>query len=56
LLEVTGPDHRKTFNIGVRIGGKAFPSAWGATKKEAEQRAAENAMAVLLGEQPPYLH
>lgn len=56
LIEVRGPDHHKVFNVGVRIGGRDFPSAWGGTKKEAEQRAAENAMAVLNGEPPPYLH
>lgn len=56
VLEVKGPDHHKSFNVGVRIGEKVFPSAWGATKKEAEQRAAENALAVIDGNQPPYLH
>ena len=56
VIEVKGPDHHKAFNVGVRIGEKVFPSAWGATKKEAEQRAAENALAVIRGEAPPYLH
>lgn len=56
VIEVKGPDHNKTFNVGVRIGKEMFPSAWGATKKEAEQRAAENALAVLEGDSPPYLH
>ncbi len=56
LHEVKGPDHHKSFNVGVRIGDKVFPSAWGATKKEAEQRAAENALAVIQGDPPPYLH
>ena len=56
VIEVKGPDHHRSFNIGVKIGPTTFPSAWGATKKEAEQRAAENAYAVLLGDPPPYLH
>jgi ribonuclease-3 len=56
LHEVKGPDHHKSFNVGVRIGEKVFPSAWGGTKKEAEQRAAENAFAVIQGDPPPYLH
>jgi ribonuclease-3 len=56
MLEVTGPEHRKSFNVGVRIGDQIFPSAWGAAKKEAEQRAAENALAVIQGDLPPYVH
>lgn len=56
LLEVKGPDHHKSFSVAVRIGEKLFPSAWGATKKEAEQRAAENAIAAIQGDPPPYLH
>ncbi len=56
LIEITGPEHHKAFQVGVRIGETVFPSAWGATKKEAEQRAAENALAVLNGNVPPYLH
>jgi ribonuclease-3 len=55
VLEVKGPEHRKTFNIQVRVGTQTFPSAWGVTKKEAEQRAAENALAVLHDLPVPYL-
>lgn len=55
ILEIRGPEHRKTFNIQVRVGNKVFPSAWGVTKKEAEQRAAENALAVLHDMPVPYL-
>ena len=55
LLEITGPEHCKSFHVKVRIGKKDHPAAWGATKKEAEQRAAENAFFVLNGEEPPYL-
>ena len=55
LLEIKGPEHYKVFHVAVRIGKKDYPAAWGATKKEAEQRAAENAFYVLNGEEPPYL-
>ena len=55
VLDVQGPAHRKTFNVQVRVGNRAFPSAWGITKKEAEQRAAENALAVLHGWTLPYV-
>ena len=55
ILNVQGPEHRKTFNVQVCVGNKSFPSAWGVTKKEAEQRAAENALAVLHDLPVPYL-
>ena len=55
VLEVKGPEHRKAFNVQVHVGVRIFPSAWGVTKKEAEQRAAENALAVLHGLPVPYL-
>jgi ribonuclease-3 len=56
LLEIKGPEHFKSFHVSVRIGKKTFPSAWGSTKKEAEQRAAENALAIIQNEAPPYLN
>ena len=55
ILDVQGPEHRKTFHVQVRVGERVFPSAWGVTKKEAEQRAAENALAVLHELPVPYL-
>ncbi|MDR0521191.1 MAG: ribonuclease III [Planctomycetaceae bacterium] len=55
VLDVQGPEHRKTFHVHVKIGERSFPSAWGITKKEAEQRAAENALAVLHGYPVPFL-
>lgn len=54
LLEVVGPEHHKAFHVSVKIGSKSFQAAWGTTKKEAEQRAAENAIAIINGEAPPY--
>jgi ribonuclease-3 len=51
LIRESGPDHRKTFLIGAVIGQRAFSPAWGNNKKDAEQRAAANALAE-LHEQP----
>jgi ribonuclease-3 len=55
ILTIEGPDHHKCFQISVRIGITVFQSAWGNCKKEAEQRAAENALAVLHECPVPYL-
>ncbi len=44
LLEELGPDHSKLFKVAAQIGERAFTPAWGRSKKEAEQRAAENAL------------
>jgi ribonuclease-3 len=54
LLGESGPDHSKHFEIAAEISGKRFTSAWGRNKKEAEQRAAGNAIAELRGEEPPF--
>lgn len=43
LLDEKGPDHSKCFQVMAVIGEQTFTAAWGTTKKEAEQRAAENA-------------
>ena len=47
LLDEKGPDHHKCFELGVVITDHQFPSAWGANKKEAEQKAAFNALVEL---------
>jgi ribonuclease-3 len=47
FLDEKGPDHNKCFEIAVVIGGKHYPSAWGTTKKEAEQEAARRALSQL---------
>jgi ribonuclease-3 len=47
LLDEKGPDHNKCFESEVVIDQQHFPSAWGANKKEAEQKAAYNALAEL---------
>ena len=44
LLDEQGPDHSKCFEICVRLAGKRYSSAWGPTKKEAEQQAALKAL------------
>lgn len=40
LLDEKGPDHSKCFEVSVVIQGKRYASAWGPSKKEAEQKAA----------------
>ncbi len=52
VLDEKGPDHSKCFQISAVIGSQTFPSAWGASKKEAEQRAASNAIVEIQGEKP----
>jgi len=44
LLDEKGPDHSKCFEVAVSIGGRHFSSAWGMSKKEAEQEAARRAL------------
>jgi ribonuclease-3 len=50
LLDEKGPDHRKCFKVAVQVGGVLHQAAWGRNKKEAEQRAACNALAEINGE------
>lgn len=47
VLDEKGPDHAKCFKVAVEVGGKRFESAWGASKKAAEQQAALNALHML---------
>jgi ribonuclease-3 len=44
LLDEKGPDHSKCFEVGVVIQGHRYSSAWGPSKKEAEQKAAYQAL------------
>ena len=46
-LDEQGPDHSKCFEVCVIIGNRRFPSAWGPSKKEAEQEAAKRALRAL---------
>jgi ribonuclease-3 len=54
LLDDRGPDHDKWFQISAQINKVVFSAAWGKNKKEAEQRAAANALAEIDGELPPF--
>jgi ribonuclease-3 len=54
LLDEKGPDHSKCFKISAQIGSNRFQAAWGRNKKEAEQRAARNALSELNHEVPPF--
>ena len=47
LLDEKGPDHDKCFESQVLLDDRHFPSAWGRSKKEAEQKAAYNALVEL---------
>lgn len=47
LLDEKGPDHRRCFEVAVRVDGRQFPSAWGVNKKQAEQKAARLALVEL---------
>jgi len=47
LLDEKGPDHNKCFECAVVVGTQRFESAWGVTKKDAEQAAARKALVEL---------
>lgn len=47
LLKEEGPDHNKSFEVGVMVDGKQLTSAVGRTKKKAEQAAAYEAILLL---------
>jgi len=47
LLDEKGPDHNKCFELEVVVDDRHFTSAWGTNKKEAEQKAAFNALVEL---------
>ena len=54
LLDEKGPDHSKCFKISAQIGRDRYQPAWGRNKKEAEQRAARNALSQLSGDEIPF--
>ncbi len=54
LLEESGPDHSKTFRVAAQVGDVTYAPAWGRNKKEAEQRAAGNALAEIQDLPPRY--
>jgi len=48
LTDQSGPDHRKSFRIEVRVGSVSLAEAEGSTKKQAQQEAARRALESLL--------
>jgi len=50
VLSEQGPDHAKTFEIAILIGEKEYGRAFGRSKKEAQQNAAERALAIMQGQ------
>lgn len=54
MLAEEGPDHSKSFKVSAVIGSARYPSAWGRNKKEAQQRAALNALSQINGMDVPY--
>jgi ribonuclease-3 len=54
VLDEQGPDHNKCFKIAAEIARVTYPAAWGANKKDAEQKAAMNALAAIQGEDVPF--
>ena len=54
LLDEKGPDHSKCFKVAAVLGRHFYAAAWGRNKKEAEQKAAMNALAQINGEPVPF--
>lgn len=54
LLDEQGPDHDKCFKVAAQVRDHKFSAAWGRTKKEAELKAAMNALAEIDGDPLPY--
>jgi len=54
LLDEKGPDHSKCFKVAAQIGRYTYAGAWGRNKKEAEQKAAMNALAQIDGDPIPF--
>ena len=44
VIQESGPDHQKTFEVEIQIKGNIFGVGTGKSKKEAEQRAAETTL------------
>lgn len=53
VIEESGPDHQKAFVARVRVGEETFGAGHGASKKEAEQYAAQAAYQSLAQRQVP---
>ncbi len=53
VVSERGPDHEKTFEVEVSIGPTLYARATGRSKKEAEQSAARQTLAMLAATEPP---
>lgn len=53
LIQTSGPDHAKVFEVEVRMQGRILALATGTSKKEAEQNAASRAIQIIAQPQPP---
>ena len=54
LLDEQGPDHDKCFKVAAEVDDHRFEPAWGRNKKDAELKAALNALAEIEGDPVPY--
>jgi ribonuclease III len=54
VLDEQGPDHDKCFKVAAEVNDHPFPPAWGRNKKEAELKAALNALAAIRDEPVPF--
>lgn len=54
VLDEKGPDHSKCFKVAAHIARRTYAGAWGRNKKEAEQKAAMNALAQINGDPVPW--
>ena len=48
MIDSTGPDHEKQFQVAVTVNGKQLGTGKGKSKKQAEQEAAHSALELLL--------
>jgi ribonuclease-3 len=53
VVAQVGPDHDKTFEVAIFLGGKEYGRARGKSKKEAQQNAAERALELLEADATP---
>jgi len=53
VVDEKGPDHNKCFELEAVVDGRHFKSAWGTNKKDAEQKAALNALVEFEIIEPP---
>jgi ribonuclease-3 len=54
VVDEQGPDHNKCFKVAACIRDRLYSPAWGRNKKEAEMKAAMNALAQIQGKPIPF--